>query len=479
MKRGLSSYYLLVFILALFSCKKDPILSDSSAKLDFSESKILFDTVFTSIGSVTKNLKVYNNHDKKLIISSIRLANGNNSDFRLNINGTPTKSLTDIEIDANDSLYIFVEVTVDPNGANTPLVITDSILFETNSNLQDIDLIAWGQDAHYFYPDTYVPGLPAYSIVCNETWINDKPYVVYGYLVVDSACTLTIEAGTRIHFHNNGGLWVYRGGTLKVNGSMAEPVSFQGDRLEYAYKDIPGQWDRIWLNEGSINNEINYAIIKNGFIGIQAEPLIGHYDNDQKLILTNTIIENMSGMGIYSRNYRIHGYNNVVANCGTYTLAITLGGSYNFRHCTFANYWGYSSRSEPSILINNYDSYQALNLDSAYFGNCILYGDLENEIGLDFSGSATSNYKFDYSLLRIDPTINTSDLAHYNNIFKNLDPKFKDPATNNYELDTLSNAIDKGNINISNNSPAIPTDIKGTNRLSDIAPDLGAYERIY
>ncbi len=136
------------------------------------------------------------------------------------------------------------------------MIISDSIVFETNGNIQDVDLAAWGQDAHFFVGNKKIEGLSyPYIIVANEgetvTWEDDKPYVIYGWAVVDSTGILNIGPGCNIHFHQNSGLWVYRGGSIHVNGELDSVVTFQGDRLEMEYRDLPGQWDRIWINESS------------------------------------------------------------------------------------------------------------------------------------------------------------------------------------------------------------------------------------
>jgi len=469
-KQGFLLFFAFVFIFS--ACRKDVLLTDSSAKLEFSDGAIVFDTVFTTIGSVTRAFKIYNRNNRKIEISSIQLAGGNSSQYRINVDGTPLITTENIEIEANDSMFVFVEVTVDPQNSNSPMIVTDSVVFITNGNIQDVDLIAWGQDAHYFYPNYFVEGLPPFSIISNTdqniTWNNDKPYVIYGYAVVDSASSLTINEGVRVHLHKNGGLWVYKGGTLKVKGTKANPVTFQGDRLEQDYKDIPGQWDRIWINDGSLNNEIDYAIIKNGNIGIQAEvlPPIAY---PRKLKITNTVIKNMSGMGLFTRFFDIDANNLLVNNCGTYTLALTYGGTYSFKHCTFANYWREDNRKTTSVLINNFDGTNSYSLDNLYFGNCILYGDKENEILFEQGGSEPFNYLFEYSLLRT--TNATSDASHYMGVFVNADPGFVDPSKEDYKLKSDAFSRDKGKISIAQD---VPLDLEGNSRIS--TPDLGVYE---
>lgn len=479
-------------ILSLSNCKKDIIDNSSSVKLQFSRDSILFDTVFTTLGSVTKQLMVYNTEKKKIKISSIRLGGGNNSLFSININGTYTTSASDIEIEPKDSLYIFIKVTVNPNNQNNPLVVSDSLLFNTNGNEQKVKLVAWGQDAYFHVANKYIKGLPPYIIIAkeheNKSWETDKPHVVYGFAVVDSTGSLTIPAGTKVYFYNNSGMWVYKGGSLKVNGTKEKPVIFQGTRLDTLYKNVPGQWDRIWLNEGSVNNEINYAIIKNAFVGIQAETFNKQMGN--QLILTNTIIKNCSGFGLLARDYIINAANCLITNCGQYGIALTRGGSYDFRNCTLGNYWSNEIRQTPSVVLNNYiannngDIIAVKNLDKAYFGNCILYGNIEEELLLDSTKTGVFNYTFDHCLLRTK--LNTKN-HNYINILKNVDPVFKstDSKKGDYHLkdkDPASPAIGTGSADILNNtllSTILHLDIESNPRPSGSSTvDIGVYQPI-
>lgn len=158
--------------------KEVGFISDKNTKLNFSEDTVLFDTVFTQVGSATRQLKIYNPYKKKLLVKRIWLAGGANSQFKLNIDGVPGNMATDIELMPNDSLYIFVEVTVNPLNVNSPMIVSDSVFFETNESIQDVDLVAWGQDAHYIRPNTYIAGLPPLNIIAKEneniTWVNDE-----------------------------------------------------------------------------------------------------------------------------------------------------------------------------------------------------------------------------------------------------------------------------------------------------------------
>ena len=468
----------------LFACKKE-YLNNSipSATLHFSTDTITFDTIFTSIGSITKNLMVYNNNNFN-VQTDIKLK-GNSTQFysRINIDGiSPNRnSITTIEIPANDSIFIFLEVTINPSDNNTPYILTDSLVFTTGTKQQDVDIVAWGQNAYFHTSNTYgniIDGNDTtrfyyHLLDCSAPWTNDKPHVIYGYAIIDPGETLEINAGCNIHIHKNSGIIVgnpfseFAGGSIKINGSLGNEVTIEGDRLDPWYRDIPGQWDRIWLTPGSINNEINYAIIKNGNIGIHADTV---FNNNPTLTINNTIIENMSGIGILGQGARIHANNTIISKCGQYTVACNIGGSYNFTHCTFANYWNYSNRTTPSILLNNYYEGEDGNiyirdLESANFTNCIIDGYLSTEISFQEQESGAFNYNFNHCLLKIDPTTNIENI-NYNEVIINQSPEF----INNEDLHLKANspAINKGDISTQNT-----TDIEGNYRNN---PDIGAYE---
>jgi len=456
-------------ILILVSCRKDPSFeTNPEFRLAFSNDTIIFDTVFTTVGSVTRQLHVYNPGDKPVKISSVKLARGEASPFRLNIDGHSALEVNDIELRAKDSLYIFIRVTINPKDESNPFIQNDSIIFSINGRQQDVDLVAWGQDAHFYN-----------NAVLTDDMIftNDKPHVIYGSLTVDSLHTLTILEGTRLYFHKDAELVVKNEASLKVYGSVTDPVIFRGDRLEMEYDSLPGQWGRIWLSPGSKNNEIDYAQIRNGFIGIEVETL-GNYP-EPTLRLSNTVIKNMTYYGLLAQTAWVQVLNCVFDGSGGNEIALTVGGKYDFRHCTVGNYWTYSARRSPSILISNYytdtSGVHSMDLADAFFGNCILYGNSDEEIILQKHASAVFNLKFDHCLLR---TFLAADApAVFTDCLRNKEPKFTNIIKHNFELDTLSPAKDIGSLSI---FPGvfgdINHDIKGVDRTT--SPDLGAFERI-
>lgn len=472
LKTALKLFVVITIIIA-FSCQKDEYTTSSDAKLKFSVDTITFDTIFTTVGSTTKRLMVYNPHKEWIRISSIYLANGEASFFKLNIDGKSSRNTSNIELAPKDSLYIFIEVTIDPNNSNTPLVVTDSIIFITNGNHQDVDLRAWGQDVHIYRGD----------ILSTQTWVADKPYLIIDSVIIDSNNTLTIEAGATIHFHKRSVMLVR--GDLQVNGNRDNPIVFRGDRLDDAvsgipYDYLPEQWGGIVFFHTSTNNNIQYAVIKNGIYGFLME--IGSEVN-----IENTIIDNHSYAGIYAVNATLSVKNCVITNCGYYNVLIIAGGNYEFYHSTIANYYIHGPRKDPAIAITNYiivdEEIFYGDLEKAFFGNCIIYGNNKNELGFSSIDEGEFNYTFDHCLIKLTDTTDMNlDEDAFRDITYNEDPKFKqiDPYnySYNFELDTLSPAKDKGSFAFIATQPVLQSDILGNPRPADRYPDLGAYERI-
>lgn len=482
MLRWLLPLFIIIPLMFTAGCTDD--LVPGEAVLTFSEDTVIFDTVFTTIGSVTRQFKVYNPSSSDVTISSIVLAGGQQSKYRINVDGVPGTAFTNVLLRGNDSMFVFVDVTLDPNSQDAPAMVTDSVVFVTNGVTQDVDLAACGWDAVFFFPTAFLPGLGSFSIIpCpNEVWTSAKPVVLYGFAVVDEDCHLTIEAGTRVFSHKYSGLLVFDGGSLEVKGLPGNEVVFASDRLDPFFEDQAGEWNGIWLFNGSRDNTIDHAIIKNATIGIRVDSFNLSSPNPT-LVLSNTVIENMSSAGLLAYTAKVNAYNCVFGNGGQVSAALSIGGEYNFHHCTFGNYWILGNRQTPAVLMSNWQEGQGgasfLSPLNAYFGNCIIYGNNINELGLDNNPATAFNFKLDRCMLRVKPEdVDISNTEQFADIILNENPKFKDPVHNDFELDTLSPAMNVGFQNITNAFSELSTDLLGNFRpFGSTLPDLGAYER--
>lgn len=457
--------------LSLFGgCQKERESDPNGRLLSFSSDTLAFDTVFTAIGSPTKNLRVINPSYNRVVISSVRLGGGDKSSFRLNVNGEASGEVFNVEIPARDSIYIFVEANLNKSGSHSELIAEDSIIFRVHNRDQQVRLLAWGKD---------------YKLIRSEaikttTWTKEKPYLVYGYAFVDSCRTLTIEPGTTIYFHKNAGLLIK--GTLLIRGNYHEPVLLRGDRLEGVYSNLPDQWNGITLLSGSHNNVIDHAIIKNASIGLQVGTI--EKSGFASVELTNSRIENMGWSGIWAMKSKILAYNCVIANVRYYNTALLLGGDYQFYHTTFANcntdVPGYI-RTTETITISNYldNSKQGAkyigDLTQATFGNCIISGSNHTELKISIDKQGKGNYLFDHCLIQIPDTFKLPSPERFVSILRQLPPRFINPQRGNFELDTLSVAKDYGRDIY---GKKVPFDLKGVSRTTDAGPDLGAFERV-
>ena len=466
-------FFLVTITLMVFSgcMKEEELNTDPAFKLGFSTDTVVFDTVFTTIGSSMRSLVIRNPGNERINISRISLARGKSSPFRLNIDGTATEEYTDLEIAANDSAYIFVKVTIDPNNVNAPLIESDSIVFVTNGNMQDVKLVAWGQDA-YFHIDVTLTG--------DITLPDDKPHVIYGKLIAGSGCNLIITEGTKLYFHKGSSLEIHSGASLQVTGTLEKPVTFTGDRLEDYYLDKPGMWEGIWLEEGSKNISFTYAEITNAKVGIQADSI--GMDGSEPLRLHNCMIHNIINYGIRAIKTRLVATNCQITNCGGNVVSIENGGDYDFRNCTIARY--FNGRGYPALTISNYaidttGKKIPAELTEAYFGNCIITGNQSGEISLNELEGTTFNFQFEQCLVQWDEKFYEEYNSNFLNCISNKEAKFIDPYTNDFQLDTLSYAIDAASITIINNTvPAIIFDRKGISRFEHGLPDMGVYERV-
>jgi hypothetical protein len=487
--------FLFAAILCLvIACRKsDEFTTDAGAKLAFSSDTLRFDTVFTSLGSATRSIKIFNRNNKAIKISKISLANKTKAVFNLNIDGISGRSFTDVEIPAKDSIYVFAEVTINPNDplSISPFVIAEDLNFETNGNAQRVVLEAFGQNANYI-PSRYAAGKGA-VLDCGGgeiVWNDPKPYVIYGALGVVNG-TLRLPAGTRIHLHGglvrpndstlyrDGIFYVEQNGRLVSDGTLEKPVIFEGDRLEKEFEDVPGQWRGIFLLRGSRSSSLNFTIIRNSQIGV-------YVDSSATLALKNSKIYNTESSGLFAEHANVTAENCLFYGNGGNSTQISYGGTYDFKYCTMTSYG-----QSPAFSAKNWTcvEYDALNQCSKgilfplslAFTNCVVYGSREDQIELSDLTPATPNdfnFSFKNCVVRVKelattkggfPNFLTANCAECINA-PTTAKLFRKPSSGDFHLDTLSVAEQKAFP-----IPAISTDLDRKNR--DLQkPDIGCFE---
>ncbi|MEL6304868.1 MAG: hypothetical protein AAFQ20_08785 [Bacteroidota bacterium] len=497
---------LFVCIVFASGCREDFEFAPSTGSLNFSKDTVFLDTVFANIGSSTYQLKVYNTLNSDISIPFIGLDGGENSSYRLNVDGLPGKTFRDIPLLAQDSLFVFIEITAPtPSEGNTEFLNTDFIAFGEGVNTQRIPLVTLVKDAIFLYPTTQSDGtqetlpigldeegneirISGFYLTDEElNFTNEKPYVIYGYAAVEEGKTLQMAPGTRVHFHNDSGILVEAGGNLQINGAVSEDtelleneVVFEGDRLEPDFENESGQWGAIWFREGSVGNQIKNLTLKNATIGLLVE---GDPENtNSTLTLQESQILNSSQENLYARAARILARNSVFGGANGVSVFLESGGAYQFKHCTLANYAPRRMRSNPTLVISNESLIQTDGLvnalEEASFVNCIIDGSLSQELQLMENPSAAFTFRFDHVALKFpengfenEPLYDFNNSLRYNQILQNVELEFVSPGTNEFDIQENSPAIDAG---FFENLNPILFDILERNRTT--LPDLGAYE---
>lgn len=487
--RAYISYLLLFLALAWFSsCRPDKEKLDLNPgqALQFSSDTITFDTVFTNFPTATRRLRVYNRNKNSIKIASIDIAGQGSSPFSLNVNGIEgPKSVRNLTIQGEDSFYVLITARINAQDQGLPFIVKDSILFQVEGRpgIQDVKLLSYGQDA------IFIDRLKGDTIACNTTWSNLKPYVIFNSAIVPEGCTLTIKEGVRVHFFQNSNLFV--AGTLLVEGTKENPVVFQGTRLERFYENTPGQWGAIVLLDSSGSRRpgipiglhfIDHAIIKNGLHGVQVN-LPGD-ENPTGLIISNSQIQNMSGVGLYGFGALMLGYNNVVADCAQNLVAGLAGGSYEFWHNTFT-YSGVNnfSRDLPAVIFADHfdDRSNPVILGQLGLGlySNIIDGSQQKEFAVadNLSGRPILDTLLN-NLIKSDGELNNGINRKENLPIVGRNLVFKNPFRYDFQLDSLSPAQDKGFFPLPASFIGIRIDKKGNTRgiVSPDLPDVGAYE---
>jgi hypothetical protein len=458
---------LFVFAIAavLLACKKTGFITTPDAFLRTSEDTLHFDTVFVSTGSTTQFVKIFNANDKKLKLSNVQLMGGTSSPFKLNVDGTPGVNFNDIEIDANDSIYAFVTVTINPGLSTLPFVVRDSIRVIYNGNTKFIQLEAYGKNANF---------LKNRRVTTDTTWNNNLPVVILGGLTINAGKTLTISKGTKVYVHADAPITV--DGTIKAIGEKYDStrIVFQGDRLDEPYKDFPGSWPGILFRTTSRDNEMQFVIIKNAYQAVVAQD--PSLTANPKLSLKECIIDNIYDVAVGGVNSSISARNCQITQCGFNVFLV--GGDYSFTHCTIASYGSsYLQHKNPVLVLSDINGSTPLALN-AVFKNSIIYGDgglVEDEIFVNRKGSLAFTPTFDNILYRMK-NADPSGVTFSGNKLRNVSPEFDSVNTGkpffNFRLRSTSPAINKGGA-----SGLPPFDLDGNSRLLGTAPDLGAYEK--
>ena len=448
------------------ACINDDISTSPSDQPTFSVDTLKMGTVFTEDVTVTHKFTVRNRNDKGINISDIRLSGPNADLFRLKVDGLAGKTFQNVEIRANDSIYVFVEATLPANGGTTPQTVNATVDFLTNGVTSHVVLRADGQD---------VTRLRALTITEDTHLTKGRPYQIFDSLVVAEGRTLTLDPGADLRFHD-GATFIVRG-TLICNGTLQDPVSIAGDRTGNVITDITfdlmsRQWNGLQFTVSSHGNRMVHTHLRNTWYGVivsgDGKPSA---DGAPKLWLQNTRLRNSGDLvlEVYDADVQAYGCEFAEAANGVVRLQ---GGSHIFNHCTFANYYLFSAIGGAALTLEHLspenDAETGTPYTKALISNSIIYG-----LGPDISPGDLlgTEVTLNHCLLRSNGTDDDNFIA----CLWDKDPLYytmREDYIFDYRVKPESPAIGAGDPALT--LPDAAVDAYGLTR-STTAPTLGAY----
>lgn len=469
-----------------YACYEEEFTTDPADGIAFSTDTLSFDTVLTQINTVTRYFKVYNPHDRFIRIDEIRVAGENASLFRLNVDGTAGNVIRDVQVNPNDSIYVFVEATIDPDQpvSVSPFIIEADIVFKVNTRDHFVKLIAWGQNANYLPgPDNPNRILVLTCDLGEVTWDDPKPYVIYGTLLIDS-CKLILPPGTRLYIHggvannelgiyNEGLLYTLPHGQIEIAGTSSNPVIVRDDRIE---PDHDGEWAGIRLGPMSGPHVFSHMQMSSALVGIYA-------DSATDVSVDHSVIAYTAGPAFFARHATARISNSLFHDNGSQAIALTFGGDYTVDYCTMANF----GNTTEALLLNNFycsdplcSEGAVINNLQARVANCIMVGSSTDEVWMvDASEGSTGQFNvlLNNSIVIVDELVESTQFPQFFTelcldciMYMHSDTLFRDMMMNDYHLDTASIAERKA-IPI----PGITDDLDGVAR-DPLMPDIGCYE---
>lgn len=467
------------------ACSDDEeFIGGNDASLRFSADTISFDTVFTDVGSATQIFKIYNTSSKGVRLASVKLATGGSSGFRINLDGQHGTQFSDVEIYHGDSLFCFVEVTVDPHDSDSPILITDSLLFNIDGGkTYKVMLQAWGQD---------VVVISDSLITTDTTLTSPRPIVIMDSIVVAPDATLTVAQGTMLCFHKGAELAVH--GRIICEGTAEKPIIMRGDRTDKLFPYLPydrldAQWGGVTLYPESFGNIFSHCDIHSGSYGIVAHEST---TDDMKCEITNSIIHNVVGHGLFLHGAWADITGCQITNAGAGCVTV-IGGETLFTHCTIAQLYPWSADRGPALQFSNVADNTEYPLRQIEFRNCIITGYSNDEVYGSRMQDSDADFNYMFRNCLVNTKITEADEPYFIDCKFDVEDKKKKNSddeqpplreanfrlvdTYNYDydfaLDSLSVARQMGNGAYV--TPAAQYDLRGILRPSD-SPDAGCYQ---
>ena len=450
---------------------EERVTRDESAGIVFSQDTLFFDTVFSAAGSSTMRVMLRNPNKEAVIIHSVRLEQGDA--FLVNFDGEQDMSrIREQKIAGGDSLFIFVRADIDPTNQTQPLFIEDRLLVSVGDHTETLVIQAYGWDIEI---------LDRRTLRTDTALTADKPYLVRGYLLIDSTATLTLPAGCHLFMHDTAQIACY--GSFVATGTTDNPVRIQSDRLDNIFPKIPylyvgGRWDGLYLVRPDSVLLDNVEILS-GNIGLY---VVG--SGTEHITVRNSRIHNHSLYGVVIQDADALVANTEISNCAQYCVYLR-GGRHEFVHTTIASYFNHTNYAvQTTARVDSMAPLYINNLSKQHkptelvMLNSVLAGAEKNSLMIATPLPQYYTGTLAYSYLQTD-TIH-ADYAHHNAYGTRKDTVFVNNFYSDYDryydfrLDSVSPARDIADSLIARR---FPTDRLGNDRFADGKPDAGCYEK--
>ena len=421
--------YFLLLISAFVACEDDDSFSSASGlRLTFETDTLKMDTVFSRSASSTYSFWVYNNNSDGLRLSNVRLSRGNQTGFRVNVDGSYLDNsngsiVNDLEIRRKDSILVFVELTPADTRQLEPRLVEDDLVFTLESGtVQKVNLRAWAWDAERW---------DNLTLQRDTTISSERPIIVFGKLTIPQNVTLWLKNST-LFFYDQAGIDVH--GTLVTDSCL-----LRGDRLDRMFSYLPydrvsGQWGGVRFFEESTGNVLTDTEIRNtGDDAILCDSAA--FDAEVlRLDLLRCVIHNGVGAGVNCRNAHIRLQECQITNMGGDCVTID-GGQAEFHRCTIAQFYPFDGNRGAALLFTN-----TLPLQSLFCDSTIITGYADDVImGIQTDTAQVFEYRFMHTLLRT-PKVETADSLRFSDIIWES-PKDSIQGTRHFRLIDEDNLI--------------------------------------
>lgn len=351
MKITKSFVYIFVVMMfqSLVACIEDGFTTSPSDQPAFSTDTLDLGLVYTDEQTATHRFVVYNPYNKGLMLSRVAISGRDAALLRLNVDGMSGTEFSDVEIRANDSIFVFVSADIPVSGTVEPKPIEAQLDFHNNGMVQSVIVTASGQD---------IKRMKGVTLTEDTTLQPGLPYQIKDSLVVAENTTLTLLPGVRLLFHDNARLIVR--GTLFSQGTPKSPVILTGDRTGNVITDVSfdlmsRQWYGVDFMEESHDSRLEFTDVSNTSYGVT---VYGDGKNVEvkRLSMVNSRLRNSGDFVLSALGASVEAYGCEFSDAAS-GLVYLLGGIHRFDQCTAANYYLFSAvRGAAWTVVDPYNT---------------------------------------------------------------------------------------------------------------------------